>query len=75
MEELVLLSNDQLAVTDTDQLLDTSCHRDHLLFQIRAINSSMLDETLDITLFGYNLVTPNGQHIARLTEPFFSLGM
>ena len=72
-----LLNNAQLAVTDLDQELDTSCLQEQLLFPLKAINSSMLDERLDITLVEYN---PLNYHqypypVANLSKPFFSIGM
>ena len=78
MEELDLLDNATLAVIELDQQFDTTCLRENLLFSLKTINSSMLDERLDITLFEYNrLLVPPKQsvQVARLTQPFFSLGM
>ena len=74
MEELDLLDNATLAVIELDQQFDTTCLREHLLFSLKTINSSMLD----ITLFEYNrLLVPPKQsvQVARLKQPFFSLGM
>ena len=78
MEELDLLDNATLAVIEMDQQFDTTCLREHLLFSLKTINSSMLDESLDIALFEYNrlLVPPEKSvQVARLKQPFFSLGM
>ena len=78
------MNNAQLAVTDLDQELDTSCLREQLLFPLKAINSSMLDERLDIKLFGrldithfeYNpLDYDQYREVAHLNKSFFSLGM
>ena len=75
MEELDLLDNATLAVIELDQQFDTTCLREHLLFSLKTINSSMLD----ITLFEYNrLLVSSQQHpfpVAHLTQSFFSLGM
>ena len=73
MEELDLLDNATLAVIELDQQFDTTCLREHLLFSLKTINSSMLD----ITLFEYNRLVPQKQsvQVAHLTQPFFSLGM
>lgn len=73
IEESDLLNNEQLKATDLDQKFDTSCLRENLLFKLRAINSSMLDESLDITLFEYN--TQQRFEVARSIQPFFSIGM
>ena len=71
MEELDLLDNATLAVIELDQQFDTTCLREHLLFSLKTINSSMLD----ITLFEYNRLVPQKKLVAHLTQPFFSLGM
>ena len=73
MEELDLLDNATLAVIELDQQFDTTCLREHLLFSLKTINSSMLDESLDITLIEYNRLL-GSQKVARLKQPFFSLG-
>ena len=73
VEELDLLSKHQLAEVDLDNVLDITCLREYALFSLRAINSSMLNERLDITLFEYNPVA-NRTPIARILHPFFSLG-
>ena len=75
MEELDLLDNATLAVIELDQQFDTTCLREHLLFSLKTINSSMLDESLDITLFENNRLVPQKQPVARLRKPFFTLGM
>ena len=75
MEELDLLDNATLAVIELDQQFDTTCLREHLLFSLKTINSSMLDENLDITLFEYNRLVPQKKPVARLKQPFFKLGM
>ena len=75
MEELDLLDNATLAVIELDQQFDTTCLREHLLFSLKTINSSMLDERLDITLFEYNRLVPQKKLVAHLKQPFFSLGM
>ena len=74
MEELDLLDNATLAVIELDQQFDTTCLREHLLFSLKTINSSMLDESLDITLYEYNRLLGSKQPVANLTQPFFSLG-
>ena len=76
-KDVDLLNNAQLAVADLDQELDTSCLREHLLFPLKGINSSMLDERLDITLFEYNPLISEQYSIkvANLNKSFFSLGM
>ena len=76
-EEFELLNNDQLAVANLDQEFDTGCIREPLLFPLKAINSSMLDERLDITLFEYNPLnkTHPRSAVAHLKTPFFKLGM
>ena len=76
-EEFDLFNNLQLSAIDLDQKLDTSCLRENLLFNLRAINSSLLDESLDITLIEYNPLVSNQQHfeVARSIQPFFSIGM
>ena len=77
LEEFELIRNDRLNFTDLTQLFDTGCIREPLIFGLKTINSSMLDESLDITLFGYNPTTNNKQRfaVAELKDPFFSLGM
>ena len=76
MEELDLLDNATLAVIELDQQFDTTCLREHLLFSLKTINSSMLDERLDITLYEYNRLLGSREsfEVARLIQPFFSLG-
>ena len=79
-EEFELLNNDQLAVANLDQEFDTGCIREPLLFPLKAINSSMLDERLDrldITLFEYNPLDKDQirSNVSHLNKPFFSLGM
>ena len=77
MEELDLLDNATLAVIELDQQFDTTCLREHLLFSLKTINSSMLDESLDITLFEYNRLLGSqqpSQEVAHLNQSFFSLG-
>ena len=74
MEELDLLDNATLAVIELDQQFDTTCLREHLLFSLKTINSSMLDESLDITLFEYNRLLGSEQQVAHLNQTFFSLG-
>ena len=76
-EEFDLFNNLQLSAIDLDQKLDTSCLRENLLFNLRAINSSLLDESLDITLFEYNPLVSNQPRfeVTRSIQPFFSIGM
>ena len=78
VEEFNLLSNLQLSVVDLDNLFDKSCFREYALSSLRAINSSMLNERLDITLFEYNPFINKSRTartpIARILHPFFSLG-
>ena len=73
VEEFDLLNKDQLAMVDRDNVLDISCVREYALLSLRAINSSMLSERLDITLYEKKPLV-NRTPIARILHPFFSLG-
>ena len=73
VEEFDLLNRAQLAMVDRGNVLDISCLREYALLSLRAINSSMLSERLDITLYENNPLV-NRTPIARILHPFFSLG-
>ena len=75
MEDFELLNNADLVLAMGDpnnNVLDSSCLREHVLSPLKMINSLM--ERLDITLFESNSLVNDRTPIARISHPFFSLG-
>ena len=72
--EYELLNSQQLALTDFDQLLDTSCIKEDLLFGLKSLNASMINERLYITLFEYNQLVNERRAVGQILEPFSSIG-